>query len=201
MANTTLISQREQLAILLLGTGATALLSGLIAAAWANQTLRSTVKTASAVKSATIRQAQEVEVQQLTKAIYRIREALVAEDILKVAVDEARKVIDCDRVAIYMLEREGVGTIIAESVDSMWPKALRARIDDPCFAAKYTEAYRQGRVKATNDIYSEFSACYIEELEKFAVKANLVTPILNGDRLFGTIGRSPVFGNSKLEDL
>ncbi len=185
--DTTLIRQREQLATLLLGTGATALLSGLIAAAWANRTLASTVKTAAAVKSDTVRQADAQEAQQLTKAIHNIRSALVAEDILKVAVEEARKVIGCDRVAIYMLEREGVGTIVAESVDSMWPKAFRARINDPCFAAKYTEAYRRGRVKATNDIYTEYSACYIEELEKFAVKANLVTPILNGDRLFGLL--------------
>lgn len=183
----TMEQQKEQLANLLLGTGATALLSGAIAAAWANRTLGSTVKTAAAVQSTVAHQAEAEEAQQLTTAIHRIREAATAEDILKVAVAQTRKVIDCDRVAIYMLEREGVGTVVAESVDAMWPKTLRARINDPCFAAKYTEAYRQGRVKATSDIYAEYSPCYIEELEKFAVKANLVAPILNGDRLYGLL--------------
>ncbi|MEM7555641.1 MAG: GAF domain-containing protein, partial [Cyanobacteria bacterium P01_A01_bin.84] len=47
---------------------------------------------------------------------------------------------------------------------------------------------QNGRVKATDNIYeANLSSCYVEELEKLEVKANLVAPIINQGRLLGIL--------------
>ena len=188
LAATTLTQQKERLAILLLGTGATALLSGAIAAVWTNRTLRSAMTVATAVNAEAARQTRTEVEQQFKEAIYAIRRGANQADILKAAVEEVRKAINSDRLIVYVFDQEGVGTVLAESVAPNWPKALRAKIADPCFSSQYIEAYRRGRVKATEDIYAAgLTPCHISQLEAFAVRANLAAPILNGDHLFGLL--------------
>ncbi|MBU7581494.1 MAG: GAF domain-containing protein [Nostoc sp. TH1S01] len=118
----------------------------------------------------------------------KIRRSLNEEDVLKTTVEEIRKAISADRVIVYGFDAEWYGTVIAEAVVPGFPKALRAKIKDPCFVEGYVDQYRAGRVKATNDIYKAgLSACHISQLEPFAVKANLVAPILKDDQLFGLL--------------
>ncbi|BAZ67861.1 methyl-accepting chemotaxis sensory transducer [Fischerella sp. NIES-4106] len=118
----------------------------------------------------------------------RIRESLNEEDVLKATVEEVRKAISADRVIVYGFDSEWYGTVIAESVLPGLPKALRARIKDPCFAEGYVEKYQAGRVQAINNIYeADLSDCHINQLKPFAVKANLVAPILKDDQLFGLL--------------
>ncbi|WP_062295644.1 GAF domain-containing protein [Nostoc piscinale] len=118
----------------------------------------------------------------------KIRQSLNEEDVLKTTVEEIRKALSTDRVMVYGFDAEWYGTVIAEAVVPGFPKALRAKIKDPCFAEGYVEQYRTGRVQAINDIYKAgLSACHISQLEPFAVKANLVAPILKDDKLFGLL--------------
>lgn len=118
----------------------------------------------------------------------RIRESLNEEDVLKTTVEEVRKALSADRAVVYGFDADWYGTVIAESVIPGFPKALRAKIKDPCFAQGYVEMYQAGRVQATNNIYEAgLSDCYIGQLEPFAVKANLVAPILKDEQLFGLL--------------
>ncbi|NMF67042.1 methyl-accepting chemotaxis protein [Brasilonema octagenarum] len=118
----------------------------------------------------------------------RIRESLNEEDVLKTTVEKTRKAMSADRVLVYGFDSNWYGTVIAESVLPGFPKALRAKIKDPCFAEGYVEKYRFGRVQATNNIYEAgLTTCHISQLEPFAVKANLVAPILKDDQLFGLL--------------
>ncbi|OUL20624.1 hypothetical protein BV372_32665 [Nostoc sp. T09] len=118
----------------------------------------------------------------------RIRESLNEEDVLKTTVEEVRKAISAERVLIYNFDPDWYGTVIAESVLPGFPKALRAKIKDPCFVEGYVEKYQAGRVQATNNIYEAgLTECHINQLEPFAVKANLVAPILKDDQLFGLL--------------
>ncbi|MCU0534831.1 MAG: GAF domain-containing protein [Hydrococcus sp. Prado102] len=118
----------------------------------------------------------------------QIRESLIEDDILKTTVEEVRKVIRSDRVVVYGFDPQWYGSVIAESVVPGFPKAIHARIKDPCFAEGYVEKYQAGRVQATNNIYEAgLTECYLKQLEPFAVKANLVAPILRGERLFGLL--------------
>ncbi|MDV2993974.1 MAG: hypothetical protein N4J56_003628 [Chroococcidiopsis sp. SAG 2025] len=126
--------------------------------------------------------------QLLAQVTRRIRASLNEEDILKTTVEEVRKAVKTDRVLVYGFDADWYGTVIAESVLPGFPKAMWAQIQDPCFAHGYVEKYQQGRVNAIDDIYAaDLSECYLQQLEPFAVRANLVAPILKGDRLFGLL--------------
>ncbi|GBE95524.1 methyl-accepting chemotaxis sensory transducer [Nostoc cycadae WK-1] len=132
--------------------------------------------------------AEGVRTQLLVDITRKIRESLNEEDVLKTTVEEIRKALSTDRVMVYGFDADWYGTVIAEAVVPGFPKALRAKIKDPCFAEGYVDQYRTGRVQATNDIYTAgLSACHISQLEPFAVKANLVAPILKDDQLFGLL--------------
>ena len=123
-----------------------------------------------------------------TDAIQYIRQSITEEDILKASVKEVRRVLECDRVVIYSLNSDRYGMIVAESVAAGWIKAKGKVINDPCFEAKYLDMYRDGRVRAWNNIYEPgLTECYVEQLEQLQVKANLVTPILNEGKLFGLL--------------
>ncbi|MDZ7952462.1 GAF domain-containing protein [Nostoc sp. DedQUE09] len=117
-----------------------------------------------------------------------IRQSLNEEDVLKTTVEEARKALSTDRVLVYSFDANWSGIIIAESVVPGYPKVLRSEIQDICFGQGYVEKYQSGRVVATNNIYEAGLAdCHINLLESFAVKANLVAPILKDEQLFGLL--------------
>ncbi|WP_413161764.1 GAF domain-containing protein [Capilliphycus salinus ALCB114379] len=118
----------------------------------------------------------------------RLRQFTTVKEILMTAVEETREALKCDRVLVYQFGPQWDGKIIAESVDSQWPAAIGAEIDDPCFAKRYVQPYQRGRVKATNDIYQAgLTQCHLRQLEPFAVKANLVAPILVENQLKGLL--------------
>jgi twitching motility protein PilJ len=132
--------------------------------------------------------AEGVQTQTFLNITRRIRESLNEEDVLRTTVEEIRKTIAADRVIVFGFDSKWYGTVIAESVLPGFPKALQANIKDPCFAEGYVEQYQAGRVQATNNIYQAgLTDCYLGQLEPFAVKANLVAPILKDGHLFGLL--------------
>jgi methyl-accepting chemotaxis protein len=104
------------------------------------------------------------------------------EQIFNFAVTEIRQALAANRVIVYTFDSQWKGTIISESVADGYPQALGAKIADPCFADKYVQKYREGRVQATPNIYEAgLTVCHIKQLEPFGVKANLVAPIVLGE--------------------
>jgi methyl-accepting chemotaxis protein len=126
---------------------------------------------------------------QLLKEIaLSIGQALNLEEVLNLAVEQSRLALETDRVIYYRFDENWQGTVIAESVASEYPEALGAKIHDPCFANEYVEKYRQGRVQAVTNIYeANLTECHLQQLEPFAVKANIVAPILSGEKLDGLL--------------
>ena len=130
----------------------------------------------------------EAEASELTSVIEQISSASGRENILKTTVARMRHLLQCDRVVVYCLDEDSYGVVIAESVAAGWTKTQGRMIDDPCIAQKYLEEYRNGRVRAINDIYDgNVTPCYVEQLEKLEVKANLVAPIIGESDLFGLL--------------
>ncbi len=122
----------------------------------------------------------------------RIRRSLKLEDIYKTSVREIRQALKTDRVVIYEFNPETWnGTVVAESVSAGFPKMKGAYIEDPCFRERQVQMYKNGRVRAIANIYDDAglkkAKCYVEMLEKFTVKANLVAPILIQDNLMGLL--------------
>ena len=136
-------------------------------------------------------QEEETELaQRLTKISLRLRQSIDLEDLFKSTVKEVRRAIKSDRVIIFKFDpSDWEGTVLAESVASGFPQILRVKIDDPCFRDKYVEKYQNGLVTKIDDIYQtpRVTECYRKMLEQFAVKANLVAPILKNNQLFGLL--------------
>lgn len=126
--------------------------------------------------------------QQLNDITSAIRQSLQMEQILDTAVRKCRDAIATDRVIVYAFDPDWGGSVVAESVGMEWPVALGANITDPCFADQYVDQYRDGRIKATDDIYhAGLAHCHVSQLEVFAVRANLVVPILFSGQLYGLL--------------
>lgn len=144
-----------------------------------------------ALSQATLLEQQQQTAQrerQLAGLITHMRESLDQEKIFRTIVQETRVALETDRVLVFMFDPDWKGTITAESVDSQWPAALGTQIKDPCFADRYVEQYRQGRVQKVSDVLTaELTDCHLNQLNPFKVRANLVAPILVQDKLLGLL--------------
>ncbi|MDJ0897942.1 MAG: methyl-accepting chemotaxis protein [Xenococcus sp. MO_188.B8] len=124
----------------------------------------------------------------LQKIALNFGEALEPEAIVKLAVEDSRQVLNSDRVIYYTFDQQWQGTIIAESVQDGYPVASRTPIQDPGLADQYLEKYRSGEVHAIADVsQAGFSESELQQLESWAVKANLVIPVLIGEKLTGLL--------------
>jgi GAF domain-containing protein len=125
----------------------------------------------------------------LTDIISKLRGCDRESQILNTTVNLVREAIHCDRAVIYNLQATDRGKIMAESVAADYPKTLDTVIVDPCFEARYIDKYQMGRVRAVSNIYqADMTPCYIENLEKIGVKANLVVPILSAhNEIYGLL--------------
>ncbi|MGA7935188.1 MAG: GAF domain-containing protein, partial [Kovacikia sp.] len=125
---------------------------------------------------------------QLYEITLHMQESLDRQAIFNGVVRDIRKSLDTDRAIVYLFDEKWQGTIVAESVGQEWPSSFGSTIADPCFAEKYAEKYRQGRIQATPDIYEAgLTSCHLEQLAPFQVKANLVAPILANNELLGLL--------------
>ncbi|NEP47846.1 MAG: GAF domain-containing protein [Moorea sp. SIO3C2] len=103
-------------------------------------------------------------------------------------VNAAKEKLAADRVVIYGFDPGYRGSIVAEAVDSPWPKAIAHEITDACIPRKLLEAYRKGRVVPTSDVQAQkYSSGHMQLLNRLQVKANLVVPIVGVDNLIGLL--------------
>ena len=120
------------------------------------------------------------------------RKSLKTQDILKTVVRETRQALKTDRVIIYIFNPETWdGTVASESVDANFVPIMGKKIDDPCFRERQIKNYQEGRVRVIEDIYQDPNLkkadCYIKMLEQFAVRANLIAPIITESKLLGLL--------------
>ncbi|MBD2524498.1 GAF domain-containing protein [Nostoc sp. FACHB-133] len=131
---------------------------------------------------------QNLRSQLFAEITLKIRESLQIDEILETTVTEVQKLLNADRVLIFRLEADGSGTVIQEAVLPGWPVILGQNLNDTCFTEQYLERYRQGRVGAIEDIEAaDIQPCHREFLQQFAVRANLVVPIIGRDRIWGLL--------------
>ena len=115
-----------------------------------------------------------------------IGERISRSQLLEIAVEQARRIIELDRVIVYLFDRNSNG-IVAESVSAGYSKALNSQIKDPYFAREYEEN-RQGRIKIINDVErASLTSSEREQLKSLSVKASLVVPIVQNEQLFGLL--------------
>lgn len=131
-------------------------------------------------------QHQQQLIDQITQELHQAENT---QAVLQVATLKARDLLSCDRVVVYSLEDHNIGEIVAESTLPSLATILGRVITDPCLAHSYKEKYQDGRVRAMDNIYEAgMTACYIENLEKIAVKSNIVVPInLDSEEIYGLL--------------
>jgi diguanylate cyclase (GGDEF)-like protein len=116
----------------------------------------------------------------------KIRESMDLDDIFNLSVTEVRHLLDTDRVVLYQFDENWTGKIVKEAVVPSFPTIINEIIEDQCFRNEYVDYYRQGRVRAIDDIHNEgLGQCHVDMLSRYRVRANLVVPVLYQNQLWG----------------
>lgn len=124
----------------------------------------------------------------LIEIAQKIRESLNLEDILRTTVNEVRHVLNTDRVILFKFDENYLGEVVVESVSESQLSILGEYIKDECFTERYVEYYRQGRIKAIEDVYTaNIQECHLNLLKSYQVKSNLVLPIIHQQTLWGLL--------------
>ncbi|AOX04351.1 hypothetical protein BJP34_16550 [Moorena producens PAL-8-15-08-1] len=121
-----------------------------------------------------------------------IDKSLDLKALFQEAVEKALNQLNADRVVIYRLNPDGSGYIGFEAVQPGWPKAVdnmvKKKIEDACIPEQLIDGYKHGRVVATNNVFeASFHRDHEKLMERLQIKANLVTPIVHAERLYGLL--------------
>lgn len=124
----------------------------------------------------------------VTEIAQKIRQSLNISEILNTTANEIRHFLQTDRVILYRFDPDWSGEVVVESVAVGCPSILGEKIDDPCFRDHFVKSYRQGRVKAIEDVSKAgLTECHFNLLTKYEVKANLVVPVTYQDQMWGLL--------------
>lgn len=134
-------------------------------------------------------QTSKIEYESLLTAIAnRIQSSLDLQTTLDTTVQEIRQFLQTDRVIAYRFEPDWSGIVVAESVLPKWSSLLGRMISDLHFQKNMVEPYKNGRIQVTDNVYlGGLTLCHMNLLVEIQVKAIVVVPILNGDRLWGLL--------------
>ena len=104
------------------------------------------------------------------------------------ALDGARKLLNAERVVVCRFNPDGRGYVSNESVGTGWPIALNEEIEAAWIPEELREAYTQGLVVPTSNVFNvDFHPDHLQLMERLQIKANLVVPLLNQGQLFGLL--------------
>ncbi|AFZ46364.1 multi-sensor hybrid histidine kinase [Cyanobacterium stanieri PCC 7202] len=119
-----------------------------------------------------------------------IRESLQLDNILNTCVEELRTFSKCDRVLVYQFNQDWSGVIVAESVGKGLLQSIGNIVQDSCFqeSLAHNRIFTTTEVIAINNIYNHgYPDCYIQLVEKYHIKANLIVPIRIQGKLWGLL--------------
>jgi signal transduction histidine kinase len=111
----------------------------------------------------------------------QISHSIELSSILQDAVEGVGKLLGTDRAIVYQFHPDRSGTIMAESVLAKWSTSIDRQLEDSCFQNDYTkiDQYLHGHKTVLENIETaNLTACYVEMLQNFQVKAILAVPIL-----------------------
>ncbi|MEP0925242.1 EAL domain-containing protein [Leptolyngbya sp. FACHB-711] len=118
----------------------------------------------------------------------RIRQSLELNEILQTTADEVRQWFEVDRVVIYQFEPDWSGLVAVESLAEGCPSILGFHVMDTCFQSTQAAYYQQGNSRAIENIETAgLSPCHIELLRSLQIRADLIVPILQKERLWGLL--------------
>ncbi|HYE73957.1 MAG TPA: GAF domain-containing protein, partial [Blastocatellia bacterium] len=111
-------------------------------------------------------------------------------DVFEKAVQGAQQIVNAERVFLYRFNPDWSGNVVAEAVLPGLPSCLNLKVTDTYFTQSDAgvELYRNGRVFVIDDIYkANLTPCHLELYERLQLRANVITPIVRGDKLLGLL--------------
>ena len=126
----------------------------------------------------------------IARTVDKIRQSLDIETIFQTTTREVRFLLKLDRVAVYQFNPNLSGYFVAESVAQGWVSLVDTQVT---IADTYLQETRGGRYRyqetfTVNDIYKAgHTDCHIELLETFQAKAYVISPIFQGETLWGLL--------------
>ncbi|MEM6521390.1 MAG: GAF domain-containing protein, partial [Cyanobacteria bacterium P01_C01_bin.70] len=126
--------------------------------------------------------------QTLVELSSELRQKMDPEHILDTSVDSMRQALEVDRVLIYRFDDDlKSGEITAESVGQGWQRTKGQMVEDP-LTPEAIEHFYSGRVNFIEDRdVAGLTHCHCEILKRLEVRANMVAPIIVGDKLVGLL--------------
>ncbi len=118
----------------------------------------------------------------------QIRQTLEPQAIFATGVERARELLEVDRVIIYRFDADYTGgDVTAESVGKGWTRSQGEHLEDPMLPDS-VERFMTGQVSAISDIEAaDLTDCHCRLLRELEVKANMVAPVIVGNKLVGLI--------------
>jgi signal transduction histidine kinase len=127
----------------------------------------------------------------LFRVIAKIRESLDLDTIFKSAAAEVRELLDACRVGVFRFDPDfnwSKGEFVSESVLPEFESLLSTQIHNHHLDEQLTTEYDKGYVQVIEDTSSVWTdERYAIALEKLQIRASLVAPLLQGDRLWGLL--------------
>ncbi len=127
----------------------------------------------------------------LFRTIARLRAALDLETIFRATAIEVRQLLNADRVGMFRFYPNSGwndGEFVSEDVDGAFSAAMAQKVRDRCFGDQFAIHYQKGKMQAVADIYNAgLSDCHVQILAQFQIRANLVVPLLQGEKLWGLL--------------
>ena len=110
------------------------------------------------------------------------------DELVESTTHQLRNTLDVNRVVLYYFAEQWSGRVTFEAISAKEFSILGSTGPDDCFNGDHAELYLAGRVKAIADIEKETIAdCHRDFLRGLQVRANLVVPVLVGERLWGLL--------------
>ncbi len=116
--------------------------------------------------------------QAIQQLVIKLSESINYQEICHAAVENIRKYLKVERALIYQLDSSEMGSLIAESGVADLPSNIEEKFD--------LSGLSLDSVMAINDIHQVgLPQSTIKQLEALNIKATLIAPIFQDDKLFG----------------
>lgn len=123
----------------------------------------------------------------LAKISLQIHQSLNLEEILNTTVSEVQSFLDADRVIIYQILNNGMGKLVAESVETGWRSLWDYQLTQ-AVVNHYQNAFENDYIYTVKNIHkAKLLPAEVERLSEQQIKAYLVVPILQDGQLWGTV--------------
>lgn len=128
----------------------------------------------------------------IAEIILRIRHSLDIEDIFRATTHDVRESLGCDRVVVYQFSPDWSGKFLVEATaPNLVPLSeldVPTTWQDTYLQENQGGKYRDNATTVVSDIYQQsYTACHLEILEWFQIRAYMVVPVFIGETLWGLL--------------